>query len=154
MTFRPRRRSEASEALTIWPIWLAGTVVARASRPSSSPGPTRTSRWEGSGEMQRLAIHVASPLSGWEVYSALSEHHPDFFPDDEGCIVSVDLGNERDAVAVLDSLQRFLDTRPGTDSSLIVSLDERRYRLHGELRAFPARRGRGGGRVAHSVPLS
>jgi hypothetical protein len=52
---------------------LAGRVVVSASRLSFSPRPTlNRCAWEGSGETQRLSVRVASPLSGWELYNALS----------------------------------------------------------------------------------
>jgi hypothetical protein len=97
--------------------------------------------WEGSGEVQRLTIQAASPLSAQGLYSALSEFSPDFTTDDEGtCFVSVDLGSDRHVVFVLDSLQRFVDSRAAgaAVNTVVVQLDDRRYRTNGAARASAA----------------
>ena len=90
--------------------------------------------------MQRLTIQAASRWSAQGLYSALSEFRPDFTTDDEGtCFVSVDLGDDGHVAEVLSTLQRFLDSRGDSvvAHSVLVSLDERRYRMRGRL--SPAR---------------
>ena len=81
--------------------------------------------------MQRLTIQAASLWSAQGLYSALSEFRPDFTTDDDGTsFVSVDLGDDAHVAEILSAVQRFLDSRGDGVAvhSVLVSLDERRYR--------------------------
>ena len=87
--------------------------------------------------MQRLTIEAATHLSGQELFSELSEFNPALIIDDEDrCFVSVDLGSDRRVVEVLNAVQRFVDARAEgatMNSSLMVSVNEKRYRLNADL---------------------
>ena len=93
--------------------------------------------------MQRLTIQAATHLSAQSLYSALSEFSPQFTVDDElQSFVSVDLGSDRQVVEVLDAVQRFVDARAegAAMTSLLVAVNEKRYRLNADLnRADPRR---------------
>lgn len=86
--------------------------------------------------MQRLTIQAATHLSAQGLYSALSEFDPELATDIDGqCFVSVDLGSDRQVVRVLDAVQRFVDARTegAAMTSLIVAVNDKRYRLNADL---------------------
>ena len=77
--------------------------------------------------MQVMTIEAATPLSAQGLYSALAAFHPELVTDDEGrCYVSVQLGNDRRAAEVLDTLHEHLRSRAedASVSSVTVALDE------------------------------
>ena len=87
--------------------------------------------------MQRLTIEAATHLSAQDLFGVLAEFNPALTVDDETgrFFVSVDLGSDRRVVEVLNTVQRFVDMRAeGTAmNSLVVAVDERRYRLNADL---------------------
>jgi hypothetical protein len=82
--------------------------------------------------MQELTIRAASRESAANLYSALSEFHPEIDVDDERRhFVRVALGSDGEIIQILDTIQRFLAGRSGADVSDSVSfaLDGRDYTL-------------------------
>lgn len=93
-------------------------------------------KWRGAATYDSGGIGVV----GAGLVRRPSEFNPDFTTDDEGtCFVSVDLGSDRHVGFVLDSLQRFVDSRAAgvAVNTVVVQLDGRRYRMNGT-RAFAA----------------
>jgi hypothetical protein len=72
--------------------------------------------------MQELTIQAASPESAASLYSALSQFHPEIdVDDDRRHFVRVALGGDGEIIQILDTIQRFLADRSGTNESDSVS---------------------------------
>jgi hypothetical protein len=72
--------------------------------------------------MQELTIQAASPESAANLYSALSQFHPEIdVDDDRQHFVRVALGSDGEIIQILDTIQRFLADRSGTNGSDSVS---------------------------------
>jgi hypothetical protein len=83
--------------------------------------------------MQTLVIEATTHDHGQELYSVLSEFHPELF-DDANCDrnVSIGLVSDRQVVEVLDAIQRYLTENAlrSLVSSLRIAVGGRSFTLY------------------------
>jgi hypothetical protein len=82
--------------------------------------------------MQTLVIEATTQESGQELYSVLSEFHPELFTGSDGGQVSVGLVSDRQVVEVLDAIQRYLTENAlrSLVSSLRIAVAGRSFTLY------------------------
>jgi hypothetical protein len=88
---------------------------------------------EGRHGVQKLSIEVESSESAFDLFSVLSRFGPRWSTDAEGRnFVSVQLGGERRALALLDTLNKHLAERAPDEpvTSTTVAVDEISYSVH------------------------
>ena len=82
--------------------------------------------------MQMLSIEAATQESGLALFRALSAFCLELDDGQGRCFVSVELGTDRRALEVFDSLEAFMKTRAvGEAVSMTVSVEGHDYRLQG-----------------------
>jgi len=107
-----------------------------ALRQRDDPPPRRDQttldvRREGLPPMQMLTIQAKTPASARALQRALSKFEPTITTDEQGkCLISVQIGSERHAVEVLDSMRKHFAGRAGDGPVTVLTVvgSDREYR--------------------------
>jgi hypothetical protein len=88
---------------------------------------------KGSRSVQQLTLQAKSPESALALAKALSQFEPTSTTDEEGrSLISIEIGNDRHAVEVLDVIRSHFAGRGGEDSATVMSVS-------GNIREFSTR---------------